>query len=428
MLLLPVLAACGGSAPPPPEAQEPIPETIEVPDPDLSRMEPPVRALLERTRAELLEAEDQASAWGALANAYHAHNLHDLAEVCYRRAAQLDPEDFRWTYLLAVVRQAGGARPDELRALFDEAALLRPDYAPLFIRSGLAFAKHGDYDAARDALTRAIDLQPASAVAHRGLGQVLLAQGDAAGALRHLEQARTAAPDDGAIYALLAQAESRLGRDDRARAAADRSSTLPKRTGFKDPVLHSEVDALSVGTVYNSARAMALLRKGEVEKAIEELTRIAEVKPNDFDVHLALWMTHTRARHPDRAMTHLSRAVTLKPEMPGPRIALARMLEEREDAAAAAFHYAAAAEAAPEDVRVQLEAGTALGRLGQYEPALLSLQAVVQLDPSSADAHFRLGEVLEALGRADDARKHYDEAVRIDPGHQAAQKLGDTRR
>ena len=111
--------ACSG---PPAEPPQPTGTSIDVPHPDLSGMEPRVAELLERARNELLEAPDLAAPWGALAAAYHAHGLHDVAESCYRRAGWIDRTDFRWAYLLAVVRQINGARPDELSELFDAAA------------------------------------------------------------------------------------------------------------------------------------------------------------------------------------------------------------------------------------------------------------------------------------------------------------------
>ena len=57
--------------------------------------------------------------------------LTDLAETCYRRALALEPEEFRWVYLLAIVREIQGAEIEELRELFDRArvyAFLAKEY------------------------------------------------------------------------------------------------------------------------------------------------------------------------------------------------------------------------------------------------------------------------------------------------------------
>ena len=123
-----------------------------VPDPDLGGMEPQVAALLREARQAVLSAPDSADAWGGLASAYDAHSLFDLAEIGYRRAVELAPRDFRWTYLRAIVREINGAEKEEVVALFGRAAELRPDYAPIYVRLGDALSRRGVNREARVAL------------------------------------------------------------------------------------------------------------------------------------------------------------------------------------------------------------------------------------------------------------------------------------
>ena len=421
-----------GPSPGQAQAQSPERETNgtgvdEIPDPDLHGMEPRVAELLQRLRDELVEDPANAAPWGALGAAYHAHGLHDDAEACYRRAGDLDDGDFRWAYLLAIVREVNGARVEELIERFDSAAGLRADYAPLFERSGLALSKRGDFPSAREALERAIELDPDSPLPHRALGQVLLALDDARGALAHLERARELAPNDGAVYSSLAQAELRLGNPDRARRAADRARALKVSHSVRDPLLAQEVYALGASAAYGFSRGLALIRRGEFGAAVDELLPVAEVKPDDFDVRFLLGMALLRDGRGDAALGHLLAAVELKPDHAAARMELARLQESRHDPSAAS-HYRQAAQSAPRDIRVWIEAGTALGRLGQYDPAEALLRDAVRLAPRNADAHYRLGELLQVLGRNADARKHYAAAVGIDPGHAAGRRLGEVSR
>ena len=106
---------------------------VEVPAPDLTGMEEDVVRLLEEARRAVLEQES-ATAWGALGAACHAHGLYPEAQQSYRQATALEPDEFRWIYLLAVVREIvpplEGDRPisgeiEAVSRLIEDGILLR---------------------------------------------------------------------------------------------------------------------------------------------------------------------------------------------------------------------------------------------------------------------------------------------------------------
>jgi chemotaxis protein methyltransferase CheR len=51
--------------------------------------------------------------------------------------------------------------------------------------------------------------------------------------------------------------------------------------------------------------------------------------------------------------------------------------------------------------------------LGRYDEAAVSLRRVIYLDSSLAMAHFTLGSVLSRLGAATEARRTYQNALRL---------------
>jgi Flp pilus assembly protein TadD len=54
-----------------------------------------------------------------------------------------------------------------------------------------------------------------------------------------------------------------------------------------------------------------------------------------------------------------------------------------------------------------LDLGAILAEQKQYQDALAPLQRAVQLDPSRADAHYRLGRVYKALGDSAAAEQEF---------------------
>jgi tetratricopeptide (TPR) repeat protein len=64
--------------------------------------------------------------------------------------------------------------------------------------------------------------------------------------------------------------------------------------------------------------------------------------------------------------------------------------------------------------RARLEALALLG-IGKIDEALFQAKKGVHVDPKNSHAHCRLADVYLALGRYRDARRHYDNALAIDP-------------
>ena len=435
------------------------PETADTqpPAPDLSEMEPRVRDLLQETRQAVLDDPSRAETWGKLGGAFDTHGLYDEAQLCYRRAVELDRTDFRWAYLLAVVRDVNGAEAPELVQLFGAAIELDPEYAPAQFRLGHALSLRGSFGEAEAAFRRAIELDPQLAVAHRELGQVLLTQGNADGAVGSLLEAARLAPHDGSVLSTLASAYTQLDRHEEARASAERARRLEPVNEVRDPVMARNVTALGTSARHWVNRSQARLARGDFEGAIGDLVILEEIRPEDPDVHYLLGLAHGEQGRSDEALRRLNHALVLKPDHVRARVELARRLEALGRADEALTHYrrshelsprdpavlAALAQAlarrgdmeglvgayrkmaqlVPRDPRLQLNLGTALARTGDFSGAARAFGEALAIDPDYADAHYRLGVALERLGQPAQAREHYVAAVRIDPKHVARRRL-----
>src|SRR5262249_28910269 len=80
--------------------------------------DPPVRTAIESKRQAVLTAPRSGTAWGELAMAFDAHDAPAEAQVCYRRALDLDPTDARWPFLLAEqLNWRGITAPDKEEAM-----------------------------------------------------------------------------------------------------------------------------------------------------------------------------------------------------------------------------------------------------------------------------------------------------------------------
>jgi len=339
------LAACAGG-----EERGP---GSEVPDPELSRHEPQVLEAIQAARADVLNDLSSADAWGALATVFDAHLLTDLAQTCYERAHELAPDDFRWIYLLAVVREINGADAEEMIELFHRAAALRPDYAPVYIRLGDGLWRRGRHDEAEGELQKAIRLAPDAALAYRRLGQVALTRNDAAKARAFLEKAIELEPRDLAAYTALSQACNRLGDEEAARETIARARGLEPVNSIHDPVHGREVQARNIGSDHLFGEAVRWIQAGRFDEAIEAMEVVVSVSPANPSVHYWLGTAYFGSGQPVPAEEHLARAVELAPRLNAARLRLADLLVTlgRRDEAAA--HYREALRLAPDDASIR---------------------------------------------------------------------------
>jgi tetratricopeptide (TPR) repeat protein len=441
------------SAAPGPAAVAP---TAELPDPDTSRMQPRVRAVVEEARAAVVARPDEATAWARYGGVLDAHGLFAEAEACYRQTLALAPEDFTAHYLVAIVAEMRGGDPEETIALFRRASELEPEFPPVFYRLGEALARQGRLEEASSAFRRAIELEAALAVAHRGLGQVLVQLGEAETAIDHLRTAEALTPGDVAVYTALAQAYTQLGDADQAETFADRARTAGSTLTLPDPIRFG-VRALSVSSEVCLERGQEAMRSGDFDAAIRDFTIVAETRPDDVEIqnllgrayankrayddarrhleraleidethapsHFALSHIHRNSGRPAEALHHLERASELRPFNATYATKLASLLAvlDHAEEAIAAYEQAAALGALP--ARDQRAWAETLVRLERYDEALAQYEVLIGIQPENTDAYFAMGLIHERAGRVDEARASYAIAARLDPAHAAARRL-----
>ena len=133
----------------PPPVQPAESQVVDIPDPSASDMEPRVRERVDMARRAVQSKPDSAVAWGEFGAVCDAHSFHQAAVICYQQARTLAPGEFRWAYFAAIVADELGEDSVRVKAAFDAAIGLRPNYAPAHCRLGDAMAQRGSLDSAR---------------------------------------------------------------------------------------------------------------------------------------------------------------------------------------------------------------------------------------------------------------------------------------
>ncbi len=368
-----------------------LPEGLTpVEHPELAAIEDTARRQLKSQRAALDKALakgdplQMASSFGAMGELYHAYELHDAADACYRNAEFLDPESFLWPYYLGVLRQSAGDLEGAAGRL-ERALELRPDDGAVRRRLGQVRLAQGDIKAARVQFQKLLDSgnEAYAAAAHFGLGQVAATKRKVRQAVRHFERTLALQPEAGIVHHSLGLALRRLGARKRAREQLAKKGSGEVLS--PDPQIeHLESLAISSGAYL--ARGNRALMAGRLDDAEAEFKG----------------------------------AIDANSANTGARRNLALALARKGDFDGAIEHLRAAADVDPDDLWIQLDLGNAYMGKGLAKVAVDPLTRAVEIDPELAQARFNLANALIALERWDDARPHLEAVARLEPGDRRA--------
>ena len=409
LALLSLALCCARSAPA---------RVSEVPAPVLDGVEQRVREKLVAAQRLVEARRDDPAAWGAYGMVLDAHRQTGRAEIAYREARRLDPDDFRWTYHLAGLLDYKD--PKEAAELFEDAVTIDPDYGPARVRYGETLEKLGRLDAAEEQFRRATRLTPDDPLAWFGLGRSALARGELEVALEYLERAYAIDRGVQAITATLSRALFRAGEAERARELAQRARSLPRMTHHSDP-RRAAVRDLAVDSESYLQRSRTYQEVGALDRALSELETLARLEPDRADVHLAMAGLYDRMRRPAEAVAAARRALAADAELPGARAVLAGALLKLGRFAEARSEAERVLAAEPDNFHMLLVSAMAGAQTGDIGMAVQQVDRAFEArtgDPELRDLLRRMlvdfGESFLAVGRREEGLERLERALALD--------------
>ncbi len=406
-------------------------ELLPLAPPDLEHLEDAVAAQLRET-GELLEsilaehgilAESGilakpgaapsaiADAFGQAGRLYHAYELAEPAAVCYGNAARLEPGDFRWVYLLAVLEHQEG-RLEAAIASYERALELNPSSLPARVRLGEAYLADRRTDDARGAFERALEIEPGNAAALAGLGQVALSEKRYDVAVERLEAALAAVPAADRLHHPLGLAYRGLGDMDKAREHLGQRGKVGVKPA--DPLI-DELPELKTGERVFLLRGHMAFRAGRIEEAAEAFRAALDAKPDSVRARINLGSALAGAGRREEALAIYREALELEPDNRTARFNLGALLAQAGDAAGAAEALEVAVRLDASDVEARLELARALRRLGRADEALGHAVRAAELEPASSGARLLEAQILVQQGRFGDARSRLEAAFVVMP-------------
>jgi tetratricopeptide (TPR) repeat protein len=258
-----------------------------------------------------------------------------------------------------------------------------------------------DFGRVADAYRRVVELRPVDPAAWQGLGVAEALRGSFEEAIPALERALTL---DGKLWGAalyLGISYYRTNRFDEAVRPLEKAKKL--RPG--DPSIH-----YWLGASHNAA--------GRHPAAITELRQAVKMARTDHEVLYLLARSYA-----EYAAQLEQRLLTSEPDSTAAarvRAGDAALVDSRQ---AAITELSRAIDRHPEAPGLHFDLGTLLWTEKRYDEAAAAFRREVVLDPSNAEVHRRLGAYLLETGRAAEAMRHVEMALRLRPDDESIQEL-----
>lgn len=402
------------------QSRAPQPPTI-----DLEPLEPAVAEAIRQATARVRQSPFAVEPWAELAMLLRASQMRPEAAACFGTLAALDPRSARWPYLQGEALLLHG-QEEAARVALDRAVTLDGNDVVFRLRLAEALLALGRADEAETHLRRAREIDPDNPNVLLGLALAACARDDAVTAEPLLERCQHSPFTRRRATSQRAALLQRRGDTEGASALGRRAAALPPDTDWPDPYL-LECQRRGVGKTARLRYVEGLEARDRFGEAVTELRAILAEGP-DPTVQAGLARNLYNLGQLEEAEKAARAALAQAPHHVQAHYLLSRIhwqraeQERREGKAEAetAPLYRASAEEAQEAARHRpghalalVQVGLARLRLGERPAALEALRAAVAAGPELAEPHLRLGEALAEAGQVEEARRHLRYAAEL---------------
>ena len=337
-------------------------------------------------------------------------------------------------------------RPDLAIPEFRAVLALDQDNVYALGNLGVLLFFQGDYAGAIPHLRAALKLQPALWKIQMLLGMAEKRTGDTSGALADLEKAFSNTHEEkikieGGME--LIEAYSSSGDLDKAAKVVDELDNLyptNPQVLYASYRIHSDLANQAMLSLALVAPTSALMHQvmahelalhEQTAGAIEQYRLALKLDPNLSGLHFELAELLNSSSNPTlqaQAKSEYEAALTMNPFDEKAVRRLGEIAAQAGDLKTATADYLRALKLEPNDSDAMTDYAKALISLNQREKAIALLEHSLELDPTSAVAHYRLSGLYREMGKPDEAKRELQKFQTYDQESEKLRKLFETMR
>jgi Tfp pilus assembly protein PilF len=337
-------------------------------------------------QAELRTNPNDAPALEILAIVLDQQKRYTEADTLYRRALKLDPRS------PALLNNFGNHliasdHPQQARAIFLRVLSISPGHTNASMQlAQLALNQHSPAAAISylDRLSPSDRERPAALILR---GEALSSEGQLQSAKTEFLQALGDAPDNNAAVRDLATVETTLEQFPEAAHSWKRYLDAVPEDDLAQREYAFAESAIGINT----------------DAALAALQSFVRNHPNDAIGYYELGAAESPVS-PEKALTDLNHAITIKPNLMAARVARGLLLFRQTKAAEALADFQAAAERQPGDARVLDRLGQTYMGLNRFQEAVPVLRRAADLAPHDSSILLHLGLALSKTGKQDESK------------------------
>jgi tetratricopeptide (TPR) repeat protein len=307
---------------------------------------------------------------------------------------KLNPSSVEGYNLLGIVYSAEKDYAHALEA-FQHALLLDPNSTRTHNNLGNVYVAQEKFDLAEKEFEKVVHLDPANRDANYNLGLVLMARRSPAQAIPHFQRVH---PADIATRFNLIRAYLQAGRT---------------AEGLKMAREISDQNKNSVQLHFTLGVLLAAEKQYPVAQL--ELEKASALQPETFEILYNLGQVYLQSGDYSKAEVTLSRALKLKPDSPEALYLLARVDSEQTRAVDALDLLVRAHKLAPENTDIIFLMARVSMAQNYFEDAIPLLESGVKIAPKRADLHAALGESYFMSGKPEKAIDEFTTLIQLDP-------------
>jgi tetratricopeptide (TPR) repeat protein len=166
----------------------------------------------------------------------------------------------------------------------------------------------------------------------------------------------------------------------------------------------------------------ALLQEGKPGDAAAEFREAIRIDANSFVAHSDLGITMRSQGNLDDALTEFREAVRLNPDFVDGHNNLAISLANQRRIPAAIVEFREIIRISPGSALGHYNAAIALADMEEDKECIVELRETIRINPNHYNAHYNLGEMLRLQGELKESAHEFSEYVRLVPVSPATQK------
>lgn len=317
----------------------------------------------------------------------------------YAYALDLDPNYFSALRgLVRMYRLEGNAK--RAQELAERALAVRPHDLVVRTILGELLWEAGQLDEAQVHLERVVEVEPRNVTARRTLALIYAAKGETANLAAELERVQQLAPDDVDVRLDLGSAYQRMGVFDRAIAA------------YEEVIKKQPKNAQAYKQLGDCFRA-----RKDYDKAIAAYQKMLRLVPEDPRPYFLLGAAYVDGGYDTKAENVFGDALQFKRYTGEAWTNLGAIAYRRGDLAKANWYLSRAVSRVPNRPKAHYNYALVLSAKKERDRALDELRIAGDLDDNDPEPRYLSGVILLRLGRLDEARTRFEEALKRNPSH-----------